>query len=418
MNNTKISIVIVNYNVKYFLEQCLYAIRSAGYKVQGGVEIFVVDNHSTDGSVAYLQPKFPEVIFIENNNNPGFAKANNQAIHQCKGEYILLLNPDTVIGEDCLHNMCCFMDEHHEAGAAGVKMLNAHGMFLPESKRSFPTPWVSCCKLFGLSNLLPHSPRFAAYSLPYLNPDKQHQVDVLAGAFLFIRHAVLKKAGLFDESFFMYGEDIDLSYRIKMAGYQNYYFPERILHYKGESTKKGDSKYLHAFYDAMLIFYRKYYPHSGWFISTLIRLSIMVRKGYAALFERKYKEKKKKQKRHRTLIICNETHFEKVKTSISESTYQHYESENPNSSLRRTKQSTYQHYRLLPASCFADRNDDTSVLDSMNQSIQMEKYTDIVCCYPDISFAQMLLLMDKIHYKSITYHIFHLNDGLLISPNH
>ena len=387
----KLSVVIVNYNVKYLLEQCLYAVRAAAIGLD--IEIFVVDNQSTDDSVAYLRPKFPEVVFIENDDNPGFAKANNQVIRQCKGEYILLLNPDTVIGEVCLHNLCRFMDEHPEAGAAGVKMLNAHGFFLPESKRSFPTPWVSFCKLFGLSKLFPHSPRFAAYSLPYLNPDKQHQVDVLAGAFLFLRHKALKKAGLFDESFFMYGEDIDLSYRIKLAGYQNYYFPEHILHYKGESTKKGDRKYLHAFYDAMLIFYRKYYPHSGWLISSLIRLSITVRKGYAALFERKNKVKKRKPKHRRALIICHEAHFETLKSSII--------------------------YQIKETDALSLWNlDENRALETINPSVLMEKYTDIIFCYPDCSFDRMLLLMDCVTDKSIIYHIYHLNNELFISPNY
>jgi len=216
----KLSIVIVNYNVKFLLEQCLIAVYAA---IRGlDTEIIVVDNHSTDDSVQYLRPIFPDVFFIENNENTGFAKANNQAIRLCKGKYILLLNPDTVIGEDCLHNICRFMDKHPEAGAAGVKMINAHGAFLPESKRSFPTPWVSFCKLFGLSKLFSQSERFAAYSLPYLNPDEQHQVDILAGAFLFLRHEALKKAGLFDESFFMYGEYVALSYRMVLSGYRNY----------------------------------------------------------------------------------------------------------------------------------------------------------------------------------------------------
>ena len=211
-------------------------------------EVFVVDNNSTDGSVEYLRPKFPEVVFIENKDNPGFAKANNQAIRQCTGEYVLLLNPDTVVGED------------PEIGAIGVKMLNGHGVFLPESKRAFPSPWVSFCKIFGLSKLFPNSPAFARYSLPYLDKEQTHKVEVLAGAFMLLRHEALDKVGLLDESFFMYGEDIDLSYRIVLGGYKNLYVPERILHYKGESTKHGDLRYIRAFYGAMLIFYKKYYP--------------------------------------------------------------------------------------------------------------------------------------------------------------
>ena len=390
MNEFKLSIVIVNYNVKLILEQCLYAVRVASNRLD--IEIFVVDNQSTDDSVAYLRPRFPEVVFIENAENTGFAKANNQAIRQCKGEYVLLLNPDTVIGEDCLKNLCRFMDEHPEAGAAGVKMLNGQGVFLPESKRSFPTPWVSFCKLFGLSKLFPRSKRFAAYSLPYLNPDEQHRVDVLAGAFLFLRHEALKKAGLFDESFFMYGEDIDLSYRIKLAGYQNYYFPERILHYKGESTKKGDKKYLHAFYDAMLIFYRKYYPHSGLLISSLIRLSITVRKGYAALFEKKKRNKKKQKKYRRALAICRETHFENVKNYLTDRIPHLFD---------------VAYWDL----------DEKRIFDDLICHVQIEKYTDVLFCYPDIPFARMLLLMDCVTDKSIIYHICRLTNCLTPDPS-
>ena len=207
----KLSIIIVNYNVKYFLEQCLCSVRAAIAGMEA--EVLVVDNHSADGSVEYLRPRFPEVTFIENKDNPGFAKANNQAIRISSGEYVLLLNPDTVIGEESVRSLCFFMDEHPEAGGIGVKMLDGHGVFLAESKRSFPSPWVSFCKIFGLSKLFPSSRLFARYSLPYLNKEKQHKVEVLAGAFMFLRRKALDKVGLLDESFFMYGEDIDLSYR-------------------------------------------------------------------------------------------------------------------------------------------------------------------------------------------------------------
>ena len=172
----KLSIIIVNYNVKYFLEQCLCSVRAATRGMEA--EVLVVDNHSADGSVEYLRPRFPEVTFIENKDNPGFAKANNQAIRISSGEYVLLLNPDTVIGEESMRSLCFFMDEHPEAGGIGVKMLDGHGAFLAESKRSFPSPWVSFCKIFGLSKLFPSSPLFARYSLPYLNKEKQHRVVV------------------------------------------------------------------------------------------------------------------------------------------------------------------------------------------------------------------------------------------------
>jgi len=268
----KLSIIIVNYNVKYYLEQCLDSVLLAVKDMEA--EIIVVDNHSSDRSMEYLKPLFPTVQFIENNENTGFSKANNQAIVQARGEYVLLLNPDTVIGEDSLTNICLFMDETPQAGAVGVKMLDGYCQFLPESKRGFPSPWNSFCKMTGLSKLFPHSKRFGGYHLKYLNNDAIHQVDILAGAFMMVRKKAIEKAGLLDEHFFMYGEDIDWSYRIARSGFKNYYYPQPILHYKGESTKK-DVKYVRRFYEAMLIFFNKYYPNSNHFFKAVIRLAII-----------------------------------------------------------------------------------------------------------------------------------------------
>ena len=308
----KLSIVIVNYNVKYFLEQCLHSVEAATKDL--ATEVFVVDNFSTDGSMEYLKPKFPGVRFIENTENVGFARANNQAIRLARGQYVLLLNPDTVVGEDSLRGLCFQMDEDEAIGAIGVKMINAHGEFLAESKRSFPSPWVSFCKLFGLAKLFPYSPKFARYSLPYLRANRQHTVEVLAGAFMLIRHEALDKAGLFDESFFMYGEDIDLSYRIVQAGYKNLYYPERLLHYKGESAKQDDKRYIEAFYGAMLIFYQKYYPSSSGFLRGLIKMAVGLKAAMASL--RGPSKKKRTGLSHkRLLVICNEAHYEQVKAA-------------------------------------------------------------------------------------------------------
>jgi len=268
----KLSIIIVNYNVKYFLEQCLDSVNLAVRNMDA--EIFVVDNRSSDDSANYLKPLFPKVVFIENQENVGFSKANNQAIAQARGEYILLLNPDTVIGEHSLTNVCRFMDENPQAGAVGVKMLDGYGRFLPESKRGFPSPWNSFCKMTGLSKLFPYSKRFGGYHLKYLDKNAVHPVDILAGAFMMVRKEAIEKAGYLDERFFMYGEDIDWSYRIARSGYTNYYFPEPIIHYKGESTKK-DIRYVKHFYEAMLIFFNKHYPHSNRFFLFLIRLAIV-----------------------------------------------------------------------------------------------------------------------------------------------
>jgi len=207
-----------------------------------------------------VREKFPAVGLIANRDNPGFAVANNQAMRLASGEYVLLLNPDTVVEEDTFDKCIAFMDAHPEAGGLGVKMIDGTGAFLPESKRGFPTPFVAFCKTFGLSRLFPRSRLFNRYHLGYLDPEEVHEVEVLAGAFMLLRRSVLDEIGLLDESFFMYGEDIDLSYRIVRAGYKNYYFPETtIIHYKGESTKRGSLNYVRAFYQAMIIFARKHF---------------------------------------------------------------------------------------------------------------------------------------------------------------
>ncbi len=254
----KLSVIIVNYNVKYFLEQALLSVQKACRNIEA--EVFVVDNNSVDDSVQMVKTKFPKVKLIVNTNNPGFSIANNQAIRQSKGEYVLLLNPDTVIEEDTFEKCLEFMDAHPKAGGLGVKMIDGSGNFLPESKRGFPSPKVAFFKAFGFSALFPKSKLFNHYHLGYLDKNQTHEVEVLAGAFMLLRKSVLDEIGLLDEAFFMYGEDIDLSYRIIQAGYKNYYFADTtIIHYKGESTKKGSLNYVRAFYNAMIIFARKHF---------------------------------------------------------------------------------------------------------------------------------------------------------------
>lgn len=273
----KLSIVIVNYNVKYFLEQALGSVHKACRNIEA--EIFVVDNNSVDDSVQMVKSRFPDVKLIENKKNPGFSVANNQAIRQAKGEYILLLNPDTVVEEDTFEKCIGFMDAHPEAGGLGVKMIDGSGNFLPESKRGFPSPKVAFFKTFGLSRLFPESRTFNHYHLGYLDKDKTHEVEVLAGAFMLLRSSALDKTGLLDEAFFMYGEDIDLSYRIIQAGYKNYYFADTtIIHYKGESTKKGSLNYVRTFYNAMIIFARKHFTgEKAWLFILMLQVAIYFR---------------------------------------------------------------------------------------------------------------------------------------------
>ncbi len=223
-------------------------------------EVIVIDNNSSDNSIEYLTPLFPEVQFIANKDNLGFGKGCNQGMAFAKGKYILFLNPDTLVPEDCFQRCISFFDSHPDAGALGIKMLDGSGQFLKESKRAFPSPATSLYKLFGLSKLFPRSKTFAKYHLGHLNENEDHEADVLAGAFMMIKKEVLEKTGGFDEVFFMYGEDVDLSYRIQEAGYKNYYFAgSNIIHFKGESTRKGSMNYVRMFYKAMSIFVRKHY---------------------------------------------------------------------------------------------------------------------------------------------------------------
>lgn len=279
----KLSVIIVNYNVKHLLEQCLASVYKAIHNIDA--EIIVVDNHSADGSCSMLKEKFPAVKLIENKTNSGFASANNIAITKSTGEFVLLLNPDTLVEESTFDKCLQFANEHPDMGALGVKMINGKGKFLPESKRALPSPMVAFYKTFGLSRLFPRSKVFGKYHLGHLSNHETQKVDILCGAFMFIRREALTHTGLLDETFFMYGEDIDLSYRLILAGYQNYYYPHTtIVHYKGESTRKSSVNYVVQFYKAMIIFARKHYSPGKlrWF-SFFIYLAIYFRAMLALL---------------------------------------------------------------------------------------------------------------------------------------
>ena len=272
-----LSVVIVNYNVVFFLEQCLNSVFAASKNLN--VQIFVVDNNSVDGSINMLKENFSSVVLIENKENVGFSKANNQAIKRANSPYVLLLNPDTVIEEDTFDKCIDFMNSKTDCGGLGLRMLDGKGNFLPESKRGFPSPSVAFYKIFGLSYLFPKSQKFGRYHLGFLSEFEVNEVDVLSGAFMLLRSVTLEKVGLLDEQFFMYGEDIDLSYRIKLGGYKNYYFPEtKIIHYKGESTKKSSVNYVFVFYNAMILFAKKHFSNKNAnLFSFAINLAIYMR---------------------------------------------------------------------------------------------------------------------------------------------
>lgn len=271
----KLSVVIVNYKVKYFLEQCLISVQRAARKVTA--ETIVVDNASGDGSVEYLQERFPDVTFIASDKNLGFARANNIAIRKSKGEYVLLLNPDTIVAEDTFVEFVEFMESHPDAGGCGAYMLRTDGSFALESRRGLPTPFVSFCKMSGLTSLFPKSRLFGRYYMRYLNEHEASEIEVISGAYMFLRRDALDKAGLLDEDFFMYGEDIDLSYRILKSGFRNYFVPSPILHYKGESTEKSSYRYVHTFYQAMHLFFKKHYSHYSFLASIPVSIAIWSR---------------------------------------------------------------------------------------------------------------------------------------------
>lgn len=286
----KLSVIIVNYNVKYYLDQCIRSVLRAFEEMKKAsssdssvnedvAEIIVVDNHSADGSVDYLEKRYPQMLypmvrFVRSAHNLGFARANNIAIRQSRGEYVLLLNPDTIVGEDALKASVDFMDAHEDAGAVGVRMLGAQGRRAMESRRGLPTPMVSFFKMLGFCNRWPHHRLFGKYYMGYLPWDEPCQIEVVSGAYCMLRRKALDEVGLLDEDFFMYGEDIDLSYRVLKGGYHNYYLPVDILHYKGESTQKSSFRYVHVFYEAMLIFFRKHYSGMTFLLSLPIKTAI------------------------------------------------------------------------------------------------------------------------------------------------
>ena len=262
----KLSVVIVSYNVRHYLDECLESVQKALEGVEA--EVFVVDNASTDDTMSVLPQKYTWVRFIASEENLGFSRGNNIAIRQATGEYVLLLNPDTNVAEHTLRETVRFMDEHPQAGGAGVMMLNGDGTRAPESRRAIPTPWVSALKMLGFTK---------RYYMSHLPWDEPCRIEVISGAFCLLRHAALDKVGLLDEDFFMYGEDIDLSYRLLKSGYENWYLPLPITHYKGKSTRKTDYRYVHVFYQAMLIFFRKHYSHLGIFYTLPVKMAIYFR---------------------------------------------------------------------------------------------------------------------------------------------
>ena len=280
-----LSIIIVNYNVKEFLQNLIHSIHKAAQNLQ--YEIIIIDNASSDGSVEFISEKFPGIQLIANSQNLGFGRANNQGLKIAKGKYFLLINPDSIVSEDTFIKMISFFESHPSVGLAGCKILNPDGTLQLACRRSFPGPWTSFCKVTGLSSLFPHSSLFARYNLTYKDENKSYEVDAISGSFMMVKREVYEKIGGFDEDFFMYGEDLDLCYRIQKAGYKVFYMHEtQVIHYKGESTRRSSLDETKFFYDAMNLFVKKHLSGSV-LVHFILRTAIGVTKFIAFLGKRK-----------------------------------------------------------------------------------------------------------------------------------
>ncbi len=388
----KLTVVIVNYNVKYFLEQCLVSACKAACNVPS-IEIIVVDNASSDGSVEYLKERFPGVEFIASDKNLGFARANNIAIQKSKGEYVLLLNPDTIVSENTFSDFVEFMDAHPEAGACGAYMLHTDGTFALESRRGLPTPFVAFCKMSGLTSLFPKSRIFGRYYMRYLNECEANRIEIISGAYMFMRREALNKVGLLDEDFFMYGEDIDLSYRILKGGYHNYFLPSEILHYKGESTNKSSYRYTHTFYRAMQLFFKKHYSHYSIVVSLPISLAIRVRSLLAYVGNMFRHRKVLKRTSLDCLVIGNEDAIKEMREILS---YRHVKGNH----------------------CFVCGNEEAMPLGHLSDGIDLSQYNTVVYDAGAYSYGTILKLLRKSSVKGLKLGTYSTNTKMFITEKY
>lgn len=377
----QLSIIIVNYNVKYFLEQCLCSVQKACTGLEA--EVIVVDNHSTDGSRAYLADKFPWVVFKWQDSNDGFGKANNYALTFASGDHILFLNPDTIVPEDCFEKCLAFFATHKNCGALGVRMLDGSGKFLKESKRGFPSPRTSFFKMSGLANLFSTSSLFARYYAGHLPHNQNNEVEVLAGAFMMLSKKAVEKTAGFDEDFFMYGEDVDLSYRIRQAGMANYYFADTsILHFKGESTQKFSADYSKHFYGAMLLFVKKHY---GTQKATVFFMQKAIAFSKSLTIFKKESKKAEGKEALSTAIVAGQPVFTACIRSV-----QHAEP------------------RLLVSGRIAlkdDGNPAIGTLANATESIRQHKIQQVIFCEGELSFKDIILKTEEL--KGKTNFLFH-----------
>lgn len=361
------------------MEQCLCSVVKACNNIQ--TEIWVVDNNSTDGSKDFFSNRFPQVQFIWKQENVGFAKANNEALKLAKGEKILFLNPDTILPEDCLQKCLQFFDQQKNTGALGVTMIDGSGNFLPESKRGFPSAFASFCKMTGLTKLFAHPSCFGAkifgrYYLAHLPKDQTNEVDVLSGAFMMVDKKVLNRVGGFDEDYFMYAEDIDLSYRIQKAGYHNIYFSgTSIVHFKGESTVKQHPEYIRNFYGTMILFVKKHYSGVSkigyvWLLKILVAVKSM--------FAGRAKQQAHPMQKRKAFVLIDEAGLKK------------------NGAM-------YRKYFESPER-----------IDSITQS---PAGSILLCCEPFLSFKEMILLMQQ-YRNQYEFFIHAATTGSMVGSRH
>ena len=391
----KLTIVIVNYNVKHYISQCIDSVYKSTLK---DIEVIVVDNHSHDGSVEYLKLKYPSLKIISLNHNLGFARANNIAIQSANGEYVLLLNPDTIVSDRVLQHCVEFMDAHPSSGGLGVKMLNVDGSKALESRRGLPTPLTSFYKMIGLCKHFPSSKIFGRYYLGYLPWDKPVEIEIVSGAFFMLRKEALDNVGLLDEDFFMYGEDIDLGYRLLKGGYQNWYIPETILHYKGESTQKSSFRYVHVFYEAMLIFFKKHYGHLSVLLSMPIKIAIYA-KAFLALISMQT-----------SLIKKNLGFVDKRKIKLP-----HYIFIGTQDSIVQFKKLA--HTNGLDFSCYEGTQADTpnGHVSIPNLRFDKDKITYIVYDISAYSYSNVLDIFASSPHDNVEMAFYHPSDNILIS---
>lgn len=363
----QLSVIILNYNVRYFLELCVLSVQKAIQNIDA--EIIVIDNNSSDDSYAMMAARFPNVKLIENKTNFGFPKGNNIGVDQAKGEYICILNPDTVVAEDTFSKILNsqFVTRNSQLGIIGCKLIDGTGNFLPESKRGVPTPWVAFTKIFGLYKI---SNLFGKYYAQHLTENQSGKVDILVGAFMVMKRSLYLEVGGFDENCFMYSDDIDLSYMIKKSGRENYYFAETsVIHYKGESTVR-DEKYMKRFQEAMNFFYNKHFKKSLFF-SGFMKIGAFV-----------FSKIKKSQQKNRSIAVDNYIFFSKNEVQLA-----------------LEKPISYQ----------------TNLLDfSPNSKLQTEIIFDI----QSFSFKEIIDFMQKNKAATITYKMYLPQSKVIIGSNH